>query len=119
MLGGLYMVEHIDKDAVYSYFEKALDVAETATERNNVRLMRMAFRYTDLEPQQENGRIIQQAADYQTVRPFPNIDQELLHMTQFDSYWNNYIGYGIAIAATGEKVDGGFDPEADRWYCFE
>ena len=119
MLGGLYMVEHIDKETVYSCFEKALDVAETPTQRNNVRLLRMAFRYTDLEPQQENGRIIQEAADYQTVRTFGNINQELLHMTQYDSFWNNYTGYGIGIPVIGEKVDGGFAPEADRWYCFE
>lgn len=119
MLGGLYMVEHIDKEKVYACFEKALEEAGSSLARNNVRLIRMAFRYTDLETQQKNARVVQEAGEYQTVRPFPDIDQELLYMTEFDSYWKNDPGYGIAIPATGEKLDTGFVPERDRWYCFE
>ena len=119
MFAGLYMIRHIDRDAVYALFERALDEADTVTTRNNVRLMRMAFRYTDLEVQQKDAEYEPGGKLFHAVREFPGIDQELLYMNEFDSFWKNDPGYGIAIPVTGEKVEGGFMPEADRWYCFE
>lgn len=114
MFAGLYMIQHIDKDTAYKYFDRALDEAQTPLARNNVRLMRMVFRYTDLETQEEN------ASDraYQAVRSYPNINPELLYMTNFDSFWHE-PGYGIDIPCTGEPGEQQFDPKADRWYCFE
>lgn len=46
---GKYMIEHVDKEKIYALFEQALMKAQTPVERNNVRLMRMAFRYSELE----------------------------------------------------------------------
>lgn len=119
MTAALYMIDHIDKAAVYQNFNKALVNAGSAFARNNIRLLRMAFRYSDLEPQQENARYIQQGEEFQKVRPFPDIDQELLYMTEFDSFWKNNPGYGIAIPVTGEKTGKEFDSKADIWYSFE
>lgn len=111
-LCGLYLMSHIDKDFVYGCFEKALAAASQPRARNNIRLMRMAFRYTDLETQQQNAENMA----YQKVRIYPNIDPELVYMTKFDSFWNNNPGYGITIPTTGEP-NGTFVP--DYWYLFE
>lgn len=119
MTAALYMIDHIDKTTVYQQFDEALANAGSALARNNTRLLRMVFRYGDLESQQENARYIQQGEEYQIVRPFPNIDQELLYMTEFDSFWKNDPGYGIAIPVTGEKRGAEFDSKADVWYSFE
>ena len=119
MFAGLYMIEHIDKEAVYALFEKALDEADTAKTRNNVRMLRMAFRYTDLEVQQKDAKLEPGGTAFRAVRVFPEIDRELLYMNEFDSFWKNDPGYGIAFPVTGERAEGDFVPEADRWYCFE
>ena len=52
-------------------------IKETPRARNNVRLMRMAFRYADLEIQQENA----ESMDYQGIREYPHTHPELLYMT--------------------------------------
>ena len=119
--GGLYFLEHIDWDRLYALYERALDAATTPLARNNIRLMRMSLRYTDLEAQQKNGKYIQTGADYTSVRPYPQMDRELVYMTSFDSFWRNNPGYGIAIPVVeeGPVSDVPFDPEKDRWYRFE
>ena len=108
---GLYLMDNIDKGYMYNCYEKALETAETPFFRNNVRLMRMAFRYSDLETQQEDA----QSEAYQPVRPYENITPELLYMTKFDSYYKNNPGYGIMIPVTGEAEE--YIP--DKWYLFE
>ncbi|MBQ2754364.1 MAG: DUF4838 domain-containing protein [Clostridia bacterium] len=108
---GLYLMDNIDKEYMYNCYEKALESAETSLFRNNVRLMRMAFRYADIETRQENAS----SMAYQSVRTYENIDPELLYMTRFDSYWNNNPGYGIMIPVTGEAEE--YIP--DKWYQFE
>jgi len=110
---GLYLIRNIDRLTCYKYYERALDEAETPVARNNVRLMRMVFRYTDLEAQEKNADSI----EYQVARSYEDINQELLYMTSFDSFWKNDPGYGISIPVTGEET--GFDAHGDRWYCFE
>ena len=42
---GMYLMEHIDKKHIYALYDKALDTAETALIRNNIRLIRMAVWY--------------------------------------------------------------------------
>ena len=42
-------MEHIDKEKIYALYEKAFEEAKTPLYRNNIRLMRMVWRYTDLE----------------------------------------------------------------------
>lgn len=115
MSSGLYLIRNIDKKTCYEYYERALNEAETPLARNNVRLMRMVFRYTDLESQEKDADSIK----YQVARPYPDINPELLYMTGFDSFWKNDPGYGISIPVTGEDEGAGFDARSDRWYCFE
>jgi len=66
-----------------------------------------------LEAQEKNADSI----EYQVARSYEDINQELLYMTSFDSFWKNDPGYGISIPVTGEET--GFDAHGDRWYCFE
>ena len=110
---GWYLMEHVDKERIYRLFDEALTAAETALSRNNVRLMRMAFRYSDLETAQEGAK---EQYPYQAVKEYSNISPELLYMTKFDSFRHNDPGYGIMIPVTGE-ANGTF--EADEWYGFE
>ena len=112
MYCGLYLMKHIDKEYMYECYEKALSNAETPRARNNVRLMRMVFRYADLETQQENA----ESMEYQDIRKYNNIHPELLYMTRYDSFRANNDGYGIMVPCTGE-TDNIFEP--DKWYNFE
>ncbi|MDO5479845.1 MAG: hypothetical protein Q4G23_11870, partial [Clostridia bacterium] len=80
--------------------------------RNNVRLMRMAFRYSDLETREENAASLV----YQPIREYENINPELLYMTRYDSFREDNDGYGIMIPCTG-KAERAFVP--DKWYEFE
>lgn len=111
---GIYLMENIDKEYMYDCYEKALAHAETPRARNNVRLMRMAFRYADLETQQEDA----ESLAYQNIREYNNIHPELLYMGRYDSFRedNDEHGYGIMIPCTGVS-DSTFEP--DIWYQFE
>jgi len=113
MTAGVYLMKHIDKERMYEGFEKALESAQTPAARNNVRLMRMAFRYSDLECREnyENDE-----KGYKELKHYDIEERgELLYMKKhFDSYVS-YSGYGIMIPVEGE--DNGFTP--DEWYEFE
>jgi len=113
MRAGIYLMEHIDKDRMYKGFESALDAAETATARNNVRLMRMAFRYSDLECREKYE---DDESGYKSLKHYDIPERgELLYMQKhFDTYVS-HKGYGIMIPVEGE--DNGFTP--DKWYMFE
>ena len=106
-------MEHVDKQRIYHLFDEALTAAETALFRNNIRLLRMAFRYSDLETAQEGAK---ELYPYQAVKDYPNISPELLYMTKFDSFRHNDPGFGIMIPVAG-KSNGTF--EADEWYELE
>ena len=111
--GGNYFMRHIDAGKVYALFDKALDAANTPTERNNVRLSRMAFRYTDLEvndPLDVPDRGLEQTLEY--VDPMGELGYLA---TNFDSFTRNDPGYAIAIPATN-TVKGNI---CDKWYDFE
>ncbi len=96
---GRWFALHVDKETIYDLFEKAFTQAETPLYRNNVRLMRMAFRYTIL---------LQTDTDEDRA--------ELGAMaTHFDGFHVNDPGFGIS-----------FDVEyrtetlpTDKWYQFE
>lgn len=113
MRAGIYLMEHIDKERIYQGFEKALEDAESEAARNNVRLMRMAFRYSDLECR-ENYE--EDESGYKALKHYDIPERgELLYMQKnFDSY-ASHDGYGIMIPVEGE--DNGFTP--DKWYDFE
>lgn len=96
---GKFFAEHIDETKVYALFEKAMAQGSTPLFRNNIRLMRMAFRYTMLL-----------RADSEDAK------QELGVMaSHFDSFRVNDPGYGISIVTDTRENK---LPD-DKWYCFE
>jgi len=118
---GTYLMEHIDKGKVYDLYEEALEVAEDACSRNNIRLMRMVFRYSDLEVKRqrfmEENRNDEKDESWKPLWAQTPESGELVFMRQhFDSYLSGKEGYGIAIAAE-EESECIFEP--DKWYLFE
>ncbi|MDO4333791.1 MAG: DUF4838 domain-containing protein [Eubacteriales bacterium] len=111
--GGVSFMKHVDKKRVYALFEEALDVAGTPVARNNVRLSRMAFRYTDLEV---NDPLEAEKRDPVLVAAYADPTGELGYLAEnFDSFTRNDPGYGITIPASnaaGAQID-------SRWYAFE
>lgn len=95
---GKWFAEHVNAPMVYDCFENALTKAQTGLCRNNVRLLRMAFRYT----------MLQNTAT-------PEAKKELGALAAFDSMSANNPGYGIAFVIN--------EPEQklppDQWYQFE
>lgn len=110
---GEYLIQNIDKEKVYALYEDALKTAKTKFARNNVRLMRMIFRYSDLEVTEnkldvELPHYITKAADE---------TGELWYMhDNFSSYQSDKEGYGVAIAVC-KLTDALYSP--DIWYDFE
>lgn len=115
MFAGVYLMQHIDKARMYDGFEKALAAADTPATRNNIRMMRMAFRYSDLECHSDFKT---DESGYKQLKVFTIPERgELLYMREnFDSYAHpEGDGFGIAIPVTGEPMD--YTP--DDWYFFE
>ena len=84
-------------------YEKALETAETKLARNNVRLMRMVFRYSHLKVEKDQNP--------------ENDNGEIYYMSEkFNSYLSGKEGYGIAICDK-DCIKGNFEP--DYWYAFE
>ncbi len=113
MYAGLYLMQNIDKERMYDGFEKALEAADTPLTRNNIRLMRMAFRYSDLECRE---RFEDDEMKYKALKHYDIPERgELFYMRDnFDSYVSGG-GYGIIIPVDGNDMD--FEP--DYWYLFE
>jgi hypothetical protein len=95
---GEWFARHVDRDETELLFGQALKKAQTARCRNNIRLMRMAFRYTMLL---YTGTLAAQ--------------EELGVMRRFDSFTASKRGYGIAIASDVPIQELSDDP----WYQFE
>ena len=114
MTAGIYLMNNIDKARVYEAYERALKKATTPEARNNIRLMRMTFRYSDIETREEYEN---DEKGYRRNKIYKIPERgELLYMARnFDTYNRAEGGYGIMIAVDGE--DNGFTP--DLWYDFE
>ena len=113
MTAGIFLMKNIDKDKMYDGFEKALAAADTPLHRNNIRLMRMAFRYSDIESREEYKN---DEKDFKDLKIYKIPERgELIYLKEnFDSYVSQ-AGYGIMIPVDGE--DNGFTP--DKWVQFE
>jgi len=113
---GLYLMDHIDKDTCYTLFDWAFAAATTAAARNNIRMLRMGFRYSDVECfYTKIGR-----DDFFRYTPYEVCDDptgELYYISHaFDtSRWND-PGFGIGLPLDCEK-QAEFIP--DHWYAFE
>jgi hypothetical protein len=107
---GIYLMEHVDKEEVYQLFERALRKADTALTRNNVRMMYLSFRYSDL--------VTREPFITKVIKPLSYEDKtgELAYMgTHFDSFFAHHTGLGIALPIANRT-------EADapnEWYRFE
>lgn len=101
--GGSFFANNVDKRTVYALFDDALYKANDATAKNNIRLLRMAFRYTDLSTR-DNG---------QGENPAEAEELDFMY-THFNSYLVNG-GYGIAIPCRN-KTEAAID---DIWYKFD
>ena len=116
MTSGVYLMREsgIDKKRIYDGFERALAKASTPEARNNIRLMRMMFRYSDIETREDYAN---DEKGYRRNKIYTIPERgELLYMARnFDTYNREEGGYGIMIAVDGE--DNGFTP--DTWYEFE
>lgn len=114
MQAGLYLMEHLDMELVYDLFEKALAAATTPAARNNIRLFRMALRYSDLECAVTD---MLDDSNYKQYEACPDPTGELYYMSHnYDSKkWNN-PGFGIMFPLDCEK-QAEFVP--DHWYAFE
>ncbi|MBF0412811.1 MAG: DUF4838 domain-containing protein [Desulfamplus sp.] len=102
---GNYLVLNSDKTKIYELFEMAYKAESEERLLDNIRLMRMAFRYSDLSTIGGN-------------------DAELKYMyDNFDSYAHN-PGYGIYIAVTKTEDSPNISPpsssidsyQPDKWY---
>ena len=109
---GHFLMEKVDKEKIYAKFEKAFSLADSPRERNNLRLTRMVFRYSDLETQDPASRNEKYASVFDT---YADESGELAKMTEFDSFYKNDPGYAITIPLSSNKK--GFVP--DKWYSFE
>jgi len=114
MTAGQWLMAHIDKEKVYALYESALAKATTPAARNNIRLMRMAFRYSDLETSLPETKTT--SSTYESVHAYTDPSGELDAMTAFDSFHYNDPGYGIAIPAKN-LAKAAFTP--DKWYIFD
>ena len=104
-------MEQLDKTDIYARFERAFEAAKEPRHRNNLRLLRMAFRYSDLESADPCSR-----AKYQRVMEgYTDATGELAKMCEFDSFTHCDPGFGISIPLTSKTppVCG------DKWYEFE
>ncbi|MBQ2742033.1 MAG: DUF4838 domain-containing protein [Oscillospiraceae bacterium] len=113
---GLYLMDNIDKEKAYNLLDKAFDAATTSAARNNIRMMRMGFRYSDVECVYTLlGR-----DDFFRYVPYEECedpDGELYYMSHnFDSSRWNDPGFGIMLPLDCKK-QAEFAP--DHWYEFE
>ena len=100
------------RDEAKRIINDALKTAETSFFRNNVRMMRMVFRYSDLEA---NNPRLDVKVGVETNASDEN--GELWYMAEnFDSFISGKEGYGIATPAF-KRNDVDFKP--DYWYEFE
>jgi len=108
-----YLMEHIDKSKIYRLYDEALIAAKEVRSRNNIRLMRMVFRYSDL-------RIKSTPSKDKPEEAIPATDAELSELwymrENFDSFQSGKEGYGIAIPVE-KQMKTAFTP--DKWYLFE
>ena len=107
-----YLMTVLDCDIIYDLYEKALSCTTNIRNRNNIRMMRMVFRYSDLEYNDPGHH-----QKFSHLLEYEDKTGELAYMaTNFDSFTHNYAGYGVAFPLSNKDTKG-FRP--DKWYLFE
>lgn len=114
MTAGLQLMRETDMDPVYALLDQALAAAKTPCARNNIRMLRMALRYSHLECTQTG---IRDDSNYTDLESCPDPTGELYYMSHsFDSYHYNDPGFGLMLPLDCKK-EADFIP--DKWYAFE
>ncbi len=109
-----YLIKNIDKEKVYALYNEALSCAGSVFARNNIRMMRMVFRYSDLEVMSEKLDV----PGPSTISKAADSTGEIWYMHEnFGSYLTDNEGYGIAFAVK-KRSDAEYSPDED-WYKFE
>ncbi len=108
-----YLIKNIDKEKIYDLYEKALAAAKDTRSRNNIRLMRMVFRYSDLEV--NNPKLTREVARGNSLASDETGELWYMH-NNFDSFTSKKEGYGISFTIE-KSSDTEFIP--DYWYIFE
>ncbi len=114
---GHFLMKNLDTELLFSEFDRALSVTTDKRCRNNIRLLRMAYRYSYLETNDPNSENIgTDGEEYNTVEDgYIDDSGEMAVMTEFDSIWKNDPGYAITIPLRSEKTNF----KRNAWYEFE
>lgn len=109
---GIYTAEHIDAEKVYALFDEALSLEDRPLCRNHIRMLRMAFRYSQLITLDKT----EDPAREPDLPLYLDPTGELAYMKYaFDSYHNKDSRSGIAIPAKNSS-----DKKPNSiWYDFE
>ena len=107
-----YLMSKLDCAVIYDLYEKALACTTNARTRNNIRMMRMVFRYSDLEYHDPGHN-----QKFSALLEYEDKTGELAYMaTKYDSFKHNYTGYAIAFPLSNKDTK---DFQPDKWYFFE
>lgn len=107
-----YIFQHMDVAQVYEWFEKALAAASKPLFRNNIRMMRMAFRYSDLITHDPLHKVCSV-----WLMEYEDATGELAFMAKnYDSFVQNKVGYGIDFPLSNKDTK---DFQPDKWYQFD
>ena len=107
-----YLMTKLDCGVIYDLYEKALACATGARTRNNIRMMRMAFRYSDVEYRDPCHKPCSV-----WLMDYEDPTGELAYLaTNYDSFYHNYTGYGIDFPLSNTDTK---DFQPDKWYQFE
>lgn len=108
---GEYLIRNADKAMVYDLFDKALETAEQTLFRNNIRIFRMVWRYSDLEVSSTD-----ESNSTEIMSKVEDENGELWFMRQnFDSFISEREGIGAAFPII--KQHEGF--KENKYYVFE
>ena len=114
MTAGLQLMRDTDMAPVFALLEQALSAASTPGARNNIRMLRMALRYSYLECRTTN---VIDDSNYTNLEVCPDPTGELYYMSHsFDSYHYHDPGFGLMLPLDCKK-EADFIP--DKWYAFE
>ena len=108
---GIHTAENLDFDKVYALFDKALEKETEKVRCDNIRMLRMAFRYSELLTKDKTEDPAREPD------PLTCIDEtgELGYIAKnFDGYHNKQSVYGFAAPLTNKT-----DKKPDSvWYDF-
>ena len=114
MTAGLQLMRDTNMEPIHALLQKALEAARTPGARNNIRMLRMALRYSELECK---NTLIKDDTQYTDLEVCKDPTGELYYMSHtFDSYHYNETGCGIMLPLDCQK-EAEYIP--DTWYAFE